>query len=273
VMNGGQFPPDLEPQKRGMTLEHLLTMSSGFFCDDGNEAAPGNEETMWDQSAVPDFYEYTLKVPLATPPGENAVYCSASPNLALGMIGRATREMPIYGFDRLLGVPMKIGRYAWLLDHAGNPYGGGGVMFLPRDFLKFGQLMLNGGTWDGRRILSPEFVKAASSPQYHLAHIYYGYNWWMEDFPYKNRTLRAVKALGAGGQIITVVRELDLVVAFFAGNYSSRVQMGLGHTFVPKYILPAVREAEDDRNAPVIEREYQSPYGRSADGSRVSAPP
>jgi CubicO group peptidase (beta-lactamase class C family) len=157
-----------------------------------------------------------------------------------------------------------------LLDHAGNPYGGGGVMFLPRDFLKFGQLMLDGGTRDGRRILSPEFAKAASTPQYHLAHIYYGYNWWMEDFPYKNRTLRAVKALGAGGQIITVVPELDLVVAFFAGNYSSRVQMGLGHTTVPTAILPAVREPGDDPRSPVAEREYASPYGRSNDGSRVT---
>ena len=53
VMNGGAFPSDLEPQKRAMTLEHLLTMSSGFFCDDNNDAAPGNEETMWDQTDEP----------------------------------------------------------------------------------------------------------------------------------------------------------------------------------------------------------------------------
>ena len=105
VMNAGKFPPDLEPQKRTMTLEHLLTMSSGFFCDDNNDDAPGNEETMWDQTDEPDFYRYTMKVPMATPPGENAVYCSASPNLALGLVGRATREFPIYSFDRLIAAP------------------------------------------------------------------------------------------------------------------------------------------------------------------------
>jgi len=152
-----------------MTLEHLLTMSSGLVCDDGNE------DKMWDQTEEPDFYRLTLAVPQATPPGENAVYCSVSTNLALGMVGCATRELPIYSFDRLIAGPMA---------PAGNPCGGGGVQFPPRDFMKFGQLMLNGGTWEGRRILSREFVAAASTPQYHLAHIYYGYNWWMEDFLY-----------------------------------------------------------------------------------------
>jgi CubicO group peptidase (beta-lactamase class C family) len=193
-----------------------------------------------------------------------------SPNLALGMVGRATHEFPIYSFDRLIAAPMKISNYAWPMDPAGNPYGGGGTMFLPRDFMKFGQLMLNGGTWEGRRILSREFVKAASTPQYHLANIYYGYNWWMEDFPYKERKVRAVMALGAGGQIITVVPELELVVAFFAGNYSSRVQMELGHNYVPRYILPAVRQTGDDATAPVVERDFKSAYGRDPDGSRVT---
>ncbi|HTU64972.1 MAG TPA: serine hydrolase [Steroidobacteraceae bacterium] len=270
VMNGGRFPADLDPRKRGMTLEHLLTMSSGYFCDDGNDAAPGNEETMWDQREEPDFWRYTLNVPLATPPGERAIYCSANPNLALGMVARATGEMPVYSFDRLVARPMKLGNYAWLLDHAGNPYGGGGVMFLPRDFLKFGQLMLNGGTWEGRRILSRQFVAAASTPQYHLAGIYYGYNWWMEDFPYRERAVRAVMALGAGGQVITVVPELDLVVAFYAGNYSSRVQRELGHSYVPNFILPAVRMKGEDAAAPVIDGAYASPYGRGPDGSRVA---
>lgn len=269
VMNGGTFPAGLEEQKRSMTLEHLLTMSSGYFCDDTNDKAPGNEEGMWGQEEEPDFYRFTLKVPLATQPGENSVYCSSSPNLALGMVGRATGELSVYSFDRLVGGPMGISTYAWPLDPAGNPYGGGGAQFLLRDFLKFGQLMLNGGTWEGRRILSREFVARASAPLYNLRGIYYGYLWWMEDYPYKNRTVRAVRATGAGGQYITVIPELDLVVAVYAGNYNSRIQ-GEVHQYVPRNILPAVRERGDDHNAPVSEREYKSPYGPSKNGSRVS---
>jgi beta-lactamase family protein len=70
IMNGGTFPADLEPRKRAMTLEHLLTMSSGFFCDDSNPDAPGSEDRMQEQSDEPDWYHYTLKVPMASAPGE-----------------------------------------------------------------------------------------------------------------------------------------------------------------------------------------------------------
>ena len=268
VMNNGAFPAGLDPQKRSMTLEHLLTMSAGYFCDDTNEQAPGNEDKMWEQTQESDFNLYTLMVPLATPPGENSVYCSASANLALGMVGRATRESPLYSFDRLIARPMKIGNYVWWLDRAGNPYGGGCVLFLPRDFLKFGQLMLNGGSWEGRHILSRDFVRQSISPQYHLRRITYGYLWWVEDLPYKDRKVRAFLSLGAGGQYIIGIPELDLVIALQGANYGSRTQGRLREA-IPRYILPAVREPGDDKNAPVVEQEYTNPYGRSDDGSRV----
>ena len=79
---------------------------------------------------------------------------------------------------------------------------------------------------------------------------------------------------GSGGQTVTVVPDLDLVVATFAGNFSSGPGMGAASTEpIPRIILPAVREPGDDRSAPVIERKYVSPYGRSTDGSRVTKTP
>ncbi|MEO7725502.1 MAG: serine hydrolase [Chthoniobacterales bacterium] len=273
VMNGGVFPPELDLQKKAMTMEHLLTMSSGYFCDDNNDEAPGNESTMLDQTAQPDYYAYTLNVPLATPPGEQCVYCSASANLALGMVGRATGRNPLETFDRLLGNPLKINRYAWSLDPAGNPYGGGSVQMLPRDFMKFGQLMLNGGMWEGRRVLSREFAARATAPLYHLSNIYYGYLWWSEDFPYKDRTVHAFMSLGAGGQTVTVIPELDLVVAIYSGNYSSgRTVNEITHHYVPRSILPAVHTEGDAKGAPLVERAYNTPYGKSKDGSKVASP-
>ena len=274
VMNSGRMPADVDPQKRTMTLEHLLTMSAGYFCDDTNDQAPGNEEKIWNnQENEPDFWRYTMSVPMATAPGENAVYCSAIANLALGMAGRATGENPISIFDRLIGGPMKMERYEWGLDGAGNPYGGGGQNFRLRDYMKLGQLMLNGGKWGERQIVSKEFAARAISPLYHLRNIYYGYFFWIEEYPYKDRTVHAVSARGAGGQTVTLVPELDLLVATFAGSYASRKGMFAASTDpIPTKILPAVREPGDDKSAPVIEREYKSPYGPSKDGSRVSAP-
>ncbi len=242
VMNGGTFPADLDPQKRAMTLEHLLMMRSGFFCDDSNPDAPGNENTMLEQEDEPDYYRYTLRLPMDRKPGEKGVYCSIDPNLALGVLNRATGEPVMETFDRLLGSPMKFKTYAWPLDPAGHPYGGGGVQLLPRDFMKMGQLMLDGGMWKGRRILSRDFVARASSPLHDLSKIQYGYLWWSINYPYKDRTVRAFFAGGNGGQGIMVVPDLDLVIATYGGSYSDRGGLYIQQELAPKYMLPAVRE-------------------------------
>lgn len=241
LMNGGAFPAGLEPRKRAMTLEHLLTMSSGYFCDDSNDAAPGNEGNMWNQTEVPDFSQLALSLPMDTAPGERAVYCSINPNLALAMVGRAAAESPYYLFDRLVAAPMGISHYAWAVDRAQNPYGGGGMGFFTRDYMKFGQLMLDGGTWRGRRILSREFVERATLPLYRMGIRDYGLTWWSEDKPYDGRTVRAFAALGAGGQVVMVFPELELVVATTGGSYISRGWRYAGGELIPNYILPAVR--------------------------------
>src|SRR5580765_9036093 len=185
-------------------------------------------------------------------PDEKSVYCSINPNLALGVVGRASDENPLDLFDRLIAGPLQIRTYAWPLSPAGQPYGGGGMQILPRDFLKVGQLMLDGGSWSGRRILGRDFVTQASSPLHDLEGIQYGYLWWNIEYPYKDRTVRAFFAGGNGGQTVMVVPDLDLAIAIYAGNYADRVSLQIQQNLVPNYILPAVRERGDDRAAPVV---------------------
>ena len=241
VMNGGVIPASLDPMKRQMTLEHLLSMSSGYYCDDSDDKAPGREDTMWDQQEEPNFYRYALRLPMAYRPGEKAIYCSTNPNLALGVLQQATGESPLYIFDRLIAGPLRMRTYGWGTDPAGNAYGGGGAHFLPRDFMKFGQLMLNQGTWNGRRILSKEFVARASSPLVKIGTRSYGLGWWIYDLPYRDRTVRAFAALGNGGQNVFVVPDLDLVIAVYASNYGDRVLFEIQNELVPNQILPAIR--------------------------------
>jgi CubicO group peptidase (beta-lactamase class C family) len=69
----------------------------------------------------------------------------------------------------------------------------------------------------------------------------YGYLWWIVDMPYGGGTMRTFSALGAGGQNLTVVPELDLVIAVFGGNYSSRGWQYAQAELIPGRILPAVR--------------------------------
>jgi len=239
VMNGGTMPADLEPRKRAMTLENLMTMSSGYFCDDNNDDAPGNEDQMWQKQT--DFVKFTLGLPLAFNPGDTAIYCSVNPNLALNMTGRAAGESPFYLFDRLVATPMGITRYIWPLDRVRNPYGGGGMGLMTRDFIKFGQLMLDDGTWHGRRILSSEFVRRASSTLMKIAGRDYGLLWWPQSFTIDNRTIRGFAALGNGGQIVMVFPELKLVVATNGGSYASRGWRFVGGDLMSKYILRAVK--------------------------------
>jgi CubicO group peptidase (beta-lactamase class C family) len=272
VMNHGAFPAGLEPRKRAMTLENLLTMSSGHYCDDTDDNAPGNEDKINDDIQPADVIGYFMSVPMATDPGANSVYCSMQPHLALAMLQEATHEDPLRIFNRLVARPMQIEHYSWPLDTNGRPYGGGSVAIRARDFMKFGQLMLNGGTWGGKRILDASYAKAASSPLYHLRNIYYGYLWWSEFYPYKNRKVYGYSARGAGGQMIFVVPELDLVVTAMGGNFSNRRGGRYLNNFIATAILPAVREPGDDPNAPVKDLEWLSPYGASKDGSRVSPP-
>lgn len=262
VMNGGRFPDGLDPRKRQMKLVNLLTMTGGHFCDDGNPAAPGREDTMTDDSDDPDYYHYTMSVPMDRVPGERAVYCSSDPNLAIGVLWKDTSEYPMDTYDRLIGKPMQIGWDAWFMSPSRQPYGGGSARMVPRDFMKLGQLMLNKGTWNGRRILSEEFVRQASSPLYDLNGIKYGYNWWGIDFPYKDRTVHAVFAGGNGGQSVTFIPELDLVIATFGGSYASRAGLEIQQGYPPRYILPAVRETGDPKDAPYVPRQFELTYGR-----------
>ena len=256
VMNGGEFPPDLEPRKKAMTVEHLLTMSSGWDCDDNDPKSLGSENTLQQQTEQPDWYKYALALKMVRQPGETSLYCGTTSHMLGGVVKRASgQSLPVL-FHKLLAEPLQIKRYYMNLTPTGDPYGGGGVRFLPRDFMKLGQLHLNGGVWNGRRILSPEWSRRATS---HLVTMEknitynwetkrmepgtrkYGYQWWVEDYPYKGRTLRAFFAGGNGGQIVMGIPELDLVIAFYGGNYNNRASFTPQWVYVPQYILPAIK--------------------------------
>jgi len=121
---------------------------------------------------------------------------------------------------------------------------GGGIYWLPRDFMKFGQLMLNGGVWNGKRIVGKEYEARASSPLVAIRGTTkkYGYLWWVTDFPYRDRTVRSYYADGNGGNYVLVFPELDMVVAFNAGNYADHAVRVILNEYVPKFILAALKD-------------------------------
>jgi len=231
---------NLDLRRRGVTVENLLTMSSGLNCDDSDPDSPGNEDTMQEQTAQPDWYRYTLELAMVRAPGEKAVYCSCNPNLLGGVLGRATGRWLPELFEGLIAQPLQIRSYAMNLTPTGDAYMGGGVQLRPRDFMKLGQVMLDGGTWKNRRVVSGDWARKSVSPLYELGGIHYGYLWWVTEYPYKDRKVRAFFAGGNGGQVVVGIPELDLVIAFYGGNYSDPVLVVPQRVYVPDFILPAV---------------------------------
>lgn len=245
TMNGGVIPPDLDPRKRALTLEHLLTMSSGFDCDEDDESSPGYEDNI----KGPDIYRATLDLDMVRAPGEKAVYCSVGANLVGGVVARAAQQPSLPLFQRLIADPLDIERYYMGVTPTHDYYLGGGARLLPRDFLKFAQVHVNGGMWNGRRIYTADWSRNATSPLVRFSEeskARYGYLWWIYDLPYRDRTVRAYFASGNGGQLSIGIAELNLAIAIYAGNYNDW-ETGLValREYVPKDILPAVQEGRE----------------------------
>jgi CubicO group peptidase (beta-lactamase class C family) len=260
VMNGGTLPTGLDRRKEKLTVENLLTMSAGLDCDDADENSPGNEQNLLDQTAQPDYYKYTLDLKMLREPGQKAVYCSVQAHLVGGVLQRAARQTLPVLMQNLIAEPLQISRYYLPLTPTGDVFMGGGMRFLPRDFMKLGQLHLNGGTWNGRRVLTPEWTRRATSHVINMEQTIaynwttqrmetgtrqYGYFWWLENYPYKGRTVRAFMAAGNGGQVVIGIPALDLLIAFYGGNYSDRATFTPQWVYVPQYILPAVDREKD----------------------------
>ncbi|HYL27358.1 MAG TPA: serine hydrolase, partial [Candidatus Nitrosotalea sp.] len=242
-------PKNDDPRKERMTVADLMTMSSGLACDDGDDNSPGNEDTMQNQTAQPDWYRYTLDLPMAYDPGSRAVYCTAGINLLGAIVARAIDEpLTQYFYDRF-GAPLQFGRYAmWLMPPpAEAAYMGGGDYFTPRDFMKFGQLFLNGGSWNGRPIVNETWLRDSvmqRSVMYQDAAgegDRYGYGWHLATLTVDGHRYDVIDAGGNGGQIMAVVPKLDLVVMIAAGNYN---QYPVWRSFLAEFVGAAIRATE-----------------------------
>jgi CubicO group peptidase (beta-lactamase class C family) len=253
----GMASSTLDPRKRAMQLRHLLTMSSGLDCDDAVRDSPGAENVVTGQGTNPDWNGLVLGLNMVRDPGALAVYCSINPMVAGEVIERATGR----GFTdlmwELVGGPMQFGRHALVLTPLGDSYMGGGARLLPRDFLKVAQLYANGGTWNGRRILTDAWVRESVQPRYRIGRTFrqgptgptetndnnYGYLWWTTEFEHQGRRVLAHHASGNGGQYSMFFPELGLTVVTYGGNYNDSGGFYTLRNLVPREILPAIIES------------------------------
>jgi CubicO group peptidase (beta-lactamase class C family) len=252
VLNDHRAVTTADPRRAAIRLSSLMTMTSGLACDDNDDRSPGNEDVMQSQAGQPDWYRYTLDLPMVNDPNTNrAIYCSAGMNLVGDVVATTVhRPLPEF-FEQYVARPLQFGEYHMNLMPTGAAYMAGGLYLLPRDEMKLGQLYLDGGRWNGKRVVSADWVKqsvtthAAFSPQtdYDAPHEY-GFGWHINYVPVGNRKRRMFSAGGNGGQLVLVVPDLDLVVGINGGAYGEFPEWyRWGLLLVPQYILPAVSSA------------------------------
>lgn len=253
-----QYLPYLnyDQRKASITLGDLMSMTSGYSCDDTDPSAPGNEIVMMRGDPEGDWTRYIVDLPMAGQPrGPSAVYCSVDMDLTAAAVASATRTWLPEFFDDKLARPMSFGPWAWNLTPTGRGYGGGGAYLRPRDSLKIGQLFLDDGKWNGRRIVSSSWVRLATmphsefdkgqealttgSPGVPTAVHRYGYGWHLFTAQSAIGPLSEYMATGNGGQIIAVIPRLDMVVMFSGGNYNNEGWRALVQEIIPQYVIPA----------------------------------
>jgi CubicO group peptidase (beta-lactamase class C family) len=236
-----------DDRKARITVENVMTMTPGWACDDNDNNSPGQENTLQSQTQR-DWYKYTLDLPMVHDPGgTTAIYCSASLNLAGGVAQEASGKWNADLFYDYVARPLQFGTYYLNLMPTGEVYAGGGAQIRPRDQLKLGQVYLSSGMWNGRRIVSPAWVEQSTAThsrfgrpvvETDLNH-QYGYGWHIHHFASNGHEYREYAAEGAGGQLVMVLPELDLVVAVSAGDYRSGNWYRWMLEILPKYIIPA----------------------------------
>ncbi len=207
-----EFFPELQAQnsnisnlsaKQNITIENLLTMQAGLA------STSGRNYGRWVLSE--DWVSFALNQPLQTAPGTAMIYSTGSTHLLSAIIERASGMSAKEFAQQNLASPMNFRMAYWSQDPQGIYFGGNDMEITPRQMLAFGQLYLNDGIHEGERVISEEWVEVS-----HQAHAesprgqgrYYGYGWWIRELA----GLQVPLAWGYGGQLIFVVRELDMVV-------------------------------------------------------------
>lgn len=196
----------LDQSKEAITLEDLLTMSSGLACRDSYLY---RWQGLREMRASEDWVQHMLDLPMADPPGTRFEYCNGGSFLLSAILKEATGMSALtFAREQLFG-PLGITDVTWPANPAGIHMGWGEMHLRPHDMAKIGQLYLDEGEWHGQQIVPADWVKASTRPHIQASTLSddYGYQWWVDERGY-------YMAIGYQGQFIYVEPEMDLVVVF-----------------------------------------------------------
>jgi len=238
-----------DPRKSAITVEDFLTMSSPLECDDWNDASRGNEERMY---LVEDWTQFILDLPIrgrmhageqveAPPYGRYFSYCTGGVFTLSEVLEKATgTRTDRYALEKLFR-PLGITNAEWVYSPMNIPQTGGGLGLTSRDLLKIAQLYLDGGQWQGKRIVSEEWVRSSTRPHARIDETTeYGYLWWLKSFKSGEKSYPAFFMSGNGGNKVVAIPELDMSVVITSTNYNTHGMHEQTEKILTDYVLAAV---------------------------------
>ncbi len=212
-----------DKRKHKVTIEHLLTMTSGFEWDELTLpfTDPNNDGVRMD--GADDLLDASLRLDMDTLPGTKYVYCGPN-DIILGEIIKVATKQNIEEFAvKNLFEPLQINKYRWS-SRNGVYRTGGGLWMKSRDMLKFGQLLLNDGNIGETNLISKNWIDKTFTPYIEIAKPFHmGYQW--RSIISKNG-IHTNFVSGNGGQLIVIFHELNMVLVVTADNRGEKHPLG-----------------------------------------------
>jgi CubicO group peptidase (beta-lactamase class C family) len=227
---------NLDARKESITLEHLLTMTSGLEWDEWTESYSSYLNSHYQMWSASNNVQHILDLPMAYDPGDVWTYNSGGSHLLGAIVTEATGiDLFDYAIDKLFTpIGIHASNIFWPWDNQGQYWGSGGVEMVPRDMAKFGYLYLNNGTWDNEQIIPSEWIEQSADTLIDFNdYSGYSYQWWT----YPTDIVNVYAAVGYRGQYIFVIPELDMVVVFTSSVPPSSGVLQPAILF--DYIIPA----------------------------------
>lgn len=224
---GDQGPAMPTAYQSAMRVRDLLRMESGQ-----------SEATIksFNGDLCPDIVSWFLSQPVEYKPGSFWYYNSSATHILSAIVQRTTGQTLRDYLQPRLFQPLGITDPTWEKSAKGINLGYSGLRVRTRDIASFGQLVLQGGQWDGRQLVPAAWIKAATSLQASNGGAPdsdweqgYGYQFWR--CRYGN-----FRGDGAFGQYCIILPAQDAVVALTSGTGDMPRELGL----VWSYLLPAL---------------------------------
>lgn len=237
----------VDPSESGRadtSLEDFLTMRSGI-----SWAAPGqtyedgtHPTTVMELSNA--WIDYVVERPVTVEPGTRFDYNDGVSVLLGRIVHEATgHRIDAWAAEHLFGA-IGIDEYYWKTTPAGEADSEGGLYLTAHDLARIGYLMLRGGEWNGRQVVSADWVATSTSPVVPDVNPAndrpdsgYGYQWWVP--VHEDGETRIFAANGYGGQFLHVVPEHDLISVFNGWTLHERPEFSSWLAMQDR-ILPAV---------------------------------